>query len=369
MSTSTGISVAAIERELASIWRDEATSEDAAVTRARVLTLLVYDGGAGDGLDETLFTVTEAHPARALVMTVEPGDGEPSVSASVTAACRVQGPRSKQVCCEQVTFRARGAVADALPSAMAQLLAPDVPVFLWWRAAPDLNGYVFKHLVPMADRVIIDSSYATDPRRDMTALAEALRSHPEWTAVTDFTWQRIVPWREMMASFYDMPDHRPYLDRVDTVTVEYSPKPGQVDIPPRAMLLASWLAERLGWQLDAGASSDDGDNNHFVFRAGERTVSMRFAAVDREGMDGLITTVTLGISGEPGTSFSVRRAERRRLASEIVVDGKAHASRVLAYSAKNEAELLGGELGILGHDSLYEAAVAVAAQIGAVKEQ
>lgn len=366
-----GINISQIERELESIWRDEAIGdeEERAVTRARVLTLLVYGTGSADDpeLQDTLRQVTEMHPARALVMSVDRAAEAASVSAGVTSFCQVQGPRSKQVSCEQVSFTATGKAAEDLPSAAAQLLAPDVPVFLWWRAVPDLDDYVFNHLAPMSERVIIDSSVSTSPREDLIKLATTLRENPSWNAITDFTWQRLTPWRDMFASFYDVADHRPYLDRVDRLTVEYVPSAATADISPRAVLLVCWLAERLGWQLDAKGSSHDDDHNMFLFRAGDREIQTKFVPVAREGLDGLVSSATLEVSSAPTASFTVSRAGRHQLASDLTIDGVAGASRIVAYRPRTEAELLSTELGILGHDSLYEAAVAIGGQIGAVR--
>jgi glucose-6-phosphate dehydrogenase assembly protein OpcA len=373
MSTN-GINVSAIERDLANVWRDEAIAGDeegAAVTRARVLTLLVYSDNesAGQELADTIAAVTEQHPCRALVMTVDPQAPASSATASVAASCRVQGPRSKQLSCETVNFGASGEGVKELPSAVAQLLAPDVPVFLWWRSSKEVDDYNLLHLIPMTDRVIIDSSRAASPRAELNKLAGILRGNPAWTGITDFTWQRLTPWREMIASFFDGPDHRPYLDRVDRVTVQYTPGERSSDISARAMLLVSWLAERLGWRLDAAASSRDGDENHFVFRAGDRGVAVRFIPVQRHGLEGLISSVRLDVTGEPSATFSVTRAERNRLASEAAVGGRPTVSRVTAYRSRTEAELLAGELGILGRDRLYEAAVAIAGEMGAVKDE
>jgi glucose-6-phosphate dehydrogenase assembly protein OpcA len=370
---STDINIGAIERAMAKIWREEAAAEgeERAVTRARVLNLLVYsdDDLQGTDFDDTLFAVTEMHPARALVMTIDRDAAEPRLSAAVTAACRVQGNRSKQLSCEQVSFDAAGGAIAELPSAVAQLLAPDVPVYLWWRAGPDLDGYVWSHLVDMADRVIIDSTRARDPRDAMMKLAGRLRENPEWTAVTDFTWQRLTPWRHLFAGFFDTADHRPYLDRIDGLSIEYVPASGQADIPPRAILLASWFAERLGWVLDADASSHDGDNNRFVFHAPGREVVVRFVPVEREGFGGLLKRATLSVSGEPQAEFSLSRESRNSLSAEIRFGGNVHSRRTVTYKVRSEAELLSTELAILGHDKLYEAAVEVAAQIGAVKQE
>jgi glucose-6-phosphate dehydrogenase assembly protein OpcA len=367
------INIGAIEREMAEIWREEAVGEgeERAVTRARVLNLLVYSDAStvGPDLDDTLFAVTEMHPARALVMSVDPDAPESDVTAAVTAACRVQGARSKQLSCEQVTLTATGQGSKQLPSAIAQLYAPDLPVYLWWRASPDLDNYVWSHLADRADRVILDSSTATSPREAMTRLAERLSANPDWTAVTDFTWQRLTPWRNMFAAFFDLPDHRPYLDRVDSLTLEYVPTPGQDDITPRAILLASWFAERLGWELDADASSHDGDHNRFVFRTGGREVLVRFLPVEKEGFEGLMLRATLGVSTEPTAEFIVSRFSRNRLDAEIKFGGTTHMSRTVVYKPRTEVELLSTELGILGRDRLYEAAVAVAARIGAVKQE
>lgn len=365
-----GISVSQIERDLAEVWREEAVGEDEerAVTRARVLTLLVYtdDESAGAQLHDTLGTVTETHPCRALVMTVNPQAAVASATASVSAACRIQGPRSKQLRCEQVDFSASGAGVKELPSAVAQLLAPDVPVFLWWRSSKEVDDYNLEHLVPMADRVILDTARTHSPRSDLIKIDALVRANVALTSFTDFTWQRLTPWREMFASFYDGADHRPYLDRVDRLTIQYVGSDRSEDISARALLLACWLAERLGWQLDEAASAADNERERFVFRAGDREVVVRFIRVTRPGLEGLISSARLEVSSEPTASFSVTRAERNRLASEVMLDRKLHSSRVLAYSSKTEVELLTTELGILGRDKLYEAAVAIAARMGAI---
>lgn len=372
MTTSTGINISAIERDLAELWREEAAGdeEQRAVTRARVLTLIIYDekSASSANLEDTIYAVTEMHPARVLVLSVDPTSKESSVEAVVTAACRVAGQRSKQLSCEQVNFTALGSGADELPSAVAQLLAPDVPVFLWWRAAPDLDNYVFNHLIKMADRVLFDSTVSSTPREGFVRLAQVLASGVDFPALTDFAWQRLTPWRELIASFYDMPDHRPYLDRVDSLTIEYHPHTEHSDITTRSILLASWLAERLQWTLDADASSHDGNNNRFVFRKNGREIVTTFVPIVREGFQDLLASATLGVSGDDGAQFRVMRNELKQLSSEIRMHGTPHTSRVLAYRSKNEGELLATELSISGHDRLYEAAIRVAGQIGSIKQ-
>ena len=154
--------------------------------------------------------------------------------------------------------------------------------------------------------------------------------------------------------------------RLDRLTIQYVMGGRSSDISPRAVFLASWLAERLGWTLDADGSSNDGDDSVFAFRAGERAVTVRFIGVTRSGLEGLISSAKLEATSSPSASFTVTRAERNRLASEVVLDGRMQTSRVTSYASRTELELLSTELGIVGRDRLYEAAVAIAGQIGAV---
>lgn len=372
MSTIDGINIGAVERELAAIWRDEAAGdeshEERAVTRARVLTLVAY-GDSRDfpsDFDEIVAEVSNLHPARALVLKANRAGAGNSATVHVSAVCRVQGPRSKQVTCEQVTFAAEGDAINDLPSGVAQLLAPDTPVFVWVLGAPEPGDYVFNHILPMADRVILDSSASSDPGRGLVRLARTFREHPNWTSLTDFTWQRLTPWREMLANFYDVAEHRSFLDRIDTVTVEFTPHAGAAGITPRSLLLVAWLAAQLGWTLDASASRRDGDAEVFAFASGNGPVTVRFVPVLREGMDGLLSSITLGAGTAPNAAFSVRREARSRLSSSIVIDGGHHANRLLSYRSRTTGELLSTELGFNRRDVLYEAALAVAGAMGEI---
>src|SRR6185369_16502726 len=123
-----------------------------------------------------------------------------------------------------------------------------------------------------------------------------------------FNWARLTTWRTLFASFYDVPDYRPYLDRVNELTIDYAPPvAGTDDISTRAMLLAGWLADSLSWKLDRDSSASDGDNRLFTFTTGERSISVRFTSVERlHGTSGGIVRATLSVRGE--ASFSVERS-------------------------------------------------------------
>src|SRR5882724_9552416 len=113
VDSSKGIDIGKIEAQLKSLWQDEKSEdgkESHAVTRARVLNLLVYVDSEEEAksLDDTLTETTARHPARALVIIADRKAAKPDLQAWVSARCQLRGASNKQVCCEQVTFQVKG---------------------------------------------------------------------------------------------------------------------------------------------------------------------------------------------------------------------------------------------------------------------
>jgi glucose-6-phosphate dehydrogenase assembly protein OpcA len=362
------IDVAAIERELTELWKNAGEDDGhGGVLRACVLNLLVYLPGhqAVYEVGEVLTEVTAAYPSRAIVMVAD-REEESSISAWVTSRCTLPTATSKQVCCEQVTIMADGEQVNEMPSAVAPLLLSDLPVYLWWRAVPPLADKVFKRLTGMADRVIIDSACFADPHGDLVSLAVLLRDASRRAATSDLNWARLTEWRALLASFYDIADYRSFLGRLDRISIEYAPLQhnGEV-IPPRALLLAGWLASRLGWQL----------NDDRVVRQGaasicEMTIQGRSAAIEftpatnHEIEPGHIACASLKIAGDVAASFSVKKsADGHRLETEVILGGERRIGRVLGYRNLSESILIGRELEILGSDYVYEQAVIAAGEM------
>ena len=177
MSTAT-IDVPAIERELTSLWQQASADEECGVIRSSTSNLLVYLPGDYDQseFDDEMSHIAAERPCRALVMIVDRGATDSSITAQVTSRCTIPAGSAKQVCCEQVTINASGSQVEEAPSAVAPLLIPDLPVYLWWRAEPRVEDKgVFGRLAELADRVIIDSARFDDPIKDLRAEARVLR--------------------------------------------------------------------------------------------------------------------------------------------------------------------------------------------------
>jgi glucose-6-phosphate dehydrogenase assembly protein OpcA len=372
VSTVRGIDVDRIEKKLASMWRGTSQSEDeaAGVTRACALNLIVYTTKEDDRvrLDKLLDEVIQQHPGRMLVLVADREASAARLEAHVSTRCRSLGGNRKQVCGEQVTIEACGAAVETAASAVAPLLVPDVPVFLWWKDIPHYEDKLFNHLAAMADRIVIDSAAFDHPRDDLLRLAQLLRERSQTMRVSDLNWGRLTSWRTLVASFWDVPNYRPYLDRIDHVTIEYDPPDAApAEIAPKALLVIGWLASRLGWRVAATERERDenkDDAARFTLRAGERTIKIEMRPTDdREDCDGMMASLKLSAESDGAEFYVALSPERTKLQTEAVIGGVRTAGRVLSYEARTEGQRLGRELAFLTRDMIYEEAVAISAAL------
>ena len=368
VSPTKGIDVGKIEKELASMWKPAMTGEgvnaESGVTRACALNLVVYATAEDDRekIDDMLDVVNEQHPGRTLVLMADREASAPALEAYVSTRCRRLGGSGRQVCGEQVTIEAAGAAVETVASAIAPLLVPDVPVFLWWKDIPHYGDTLFSRLTTMADRVVIDSSCFDRPHEDLLHLAEVIKSHPQFMSASDLNWGRLTSWRTLLASFWDVPDYRPHLDRVDRVRVEYdAPDVAPDEIAPKALLALGWLATRLGWNVE-GAGVRRDSSTHFRLREKEREIDAELRATNHvEAVDGMLVSVTLSAGG---AEFHVAFTEdRKRLETGATIDGARTIGRVLSYEQKTEGQRLSRELSLLKRDVIYEQALLCAAQL------
>jgi glucose-6-phosphate dehydrogenase assembly protein OpcA len=296
-------------------------------------------------------------------LNAERGAGEPRLDAFVSTRCQLSSRGAKRICGEQITIEAAGTAVDTASSAVAPLLVPDVPVFLWWKDIPHYDDRLFTRLAGMADRVVIDSASFDHPHQDLRRLAALLEGGR--TRLSDLNWGRLTSWRALVAGFWDVADYRESLSRVERVVVEYDPPDrSHEELAPKALLALGWLASCLGWEVAERGATFAGNRARFVFRDGGRDVEAVLAATDdAAGRDGWLTSLT--IQTEAGDEFFVELLlEERRLRTGARTRGGCHAcERVLGYEARTEGQRLSAELDILSRDEVYESAVAAAARL------
>ncbi|MBA3804415.1 MAG: glucose-6-phosphate dehydrogenase assembly protein OpcA [Acidobacteria bacterium] len=375
IKVSATLDVQSVEQELNELWKqntgEQDLEEDGAVMRARVLNLLVYvqSETALEEVNELLNEITSAHPCRVIVMLAEATSEDQDIDMFVSAHCLSQADGGgKNLCGEQVTLKARGRFTVELPSAAVPLLVPDLPIFLWWRTAPRLQDQTFANLARAADRVVIDSADFVRPYDDMLELAGLLLSRrKEHAAISDLNWARLTSWRTLLASFYDVEEYRASLNGLDRVRIEYVPHDLAPEaVAPKALILAGWLASRLGWSAVAEQflTKDESGAHRVTLEKEGRPLTVEFAGVERSAeMQGWIARIELcADSLQPATFVVLRSPDGRYLETEVGGDaGETRSARTLIAGDKTEAELLERELEILSHDRIYEEALAAVA--------
>ncbi|MDQ3743693.1 MAG: glucose-6-phosphate dehydrogenase assembly protein OpcA, partial [Acidobacteriota bacterium] len=213
-----GVDAARLEKELARMWAEMSAPKEGGqaggVVRACVLNLVVYVAGREEcpEVNDLLEDIVERHPCRAILIVADRAATQPRLEAFVSTRCQLTPRGSKQVCGEQVTIEADGPVVETASTAVAPLLVPDVPVFLWWKDIPHQEDKLFDHLAEMADRVVIDSASFDRPHKDALRLAAILKRGG--LRLSDLNWGRLTSWRSLVASFWDVSDYRESLAQI-----------------------------------------------------------------------------------------------------------------------------------------------------------
>ncbi|HEX7174175.1 MAG TPA: glucose-6-phosphate dehydrogenase assembly protein OpcA [Pyrinomonadaceae bacterium] len=374
LPTAKGIDVVRLERELTAMWSKATAGEEGkegpGVMRACVLNLIVYEPlhQEREAIDALLDEVFESNPCRALIIFADANSTEERLDARVSTRCSQSSKGARQICGEQVTIEASGAAVARAGSAVAALLVPDVPVFLWWKDIPHYEDKLFERLVGVADRVVIDSAAFDHPREDLLRLAEVVRANPEYMAASDLCWGRLTPWRSMLASFWDVKDYAPHLRALDRIEITFDSAAAAAGpkISAPALLCAGWLCSRLGWKVvrcvasgeDAPAevelSAADGRGMRLVFKHAGR------GTVETSGLRSLALK-----SEETGAEFWVelKMGEAKlETATRLGASGRV-VGRLTDFPVRSEGEWLSGELALLTRDKVYEQAVAACAEV------
>jgi glucose-6-phosphate dehydrogenase assembly protein OpcA len=364
-----GVEPARLERQLSEMWAEAARGEEegqGALVRACVLNLIVYAADARERAeaDVLIEEVIERHPCRALVIAADRGADTARLDAYVSTRCQLTTRGARKICGEQVTIEAAGPVVESASTAVAPLLVPDVPVFLWWKDIPHTEDKLFDRLAEMADRVVIDSATFDLPHEDLLRLARLLGHRGERLCLSDLNWGRLTSWRALVAGFWDVAHYRPSLDSLTRVRIEYDPPDrSHEEIAPKALLALGWFASCLGWEPDSGRREEGGAPYRFTFRAAGREIEAALSPTnDVAGRDGMLTSLVLGTAA--GDEFRVGlRPGEAKLETSARVAGEQAIGRVLGYEARTEGERLSAELELLTRDYVFERSVSIAARL------
>jgi glucose-6-phosphate dehydrogenase assembly protein OpcA len=203
------------------------------------------------------------------------------------------------------------------------IIVSELPTLLW---SPHGRDEAVEALLGLVDVILLDSD---DAPQTVPALRRALELL-ESAYVVDLAWLRTTPWRERLASTFDLPQRREALKRINGITVRH-----RKESSASALLLAGWMSSRLGWDNDE-LQSANGGGLRGVARHPYCDVTVEISPADLQvpGLAGV------SISSNDGFAISLDRGPGGLQARGHSVDGRKVAWRILGASR--------GEGGILG---------------------
>ncbi|EDY38154.1 possible glucose 6-phosphate dehydrogenase effector OpcA [Cyanobium sp. PCC 7001] len=182
-----------------------------------------------------------AHMPRRLITLAPTLDEARPLETLVAAYCPLPdegggGP----ACGDVVVLRGGREVLKSKLDLVLPLISDDLPCWVWWNSSLDEAPELLEALAPPPRRLVVDSSLG-QPRRCIDVLVDRIASGQ---AVNDLNWLRLRSWRESLAMVFDPPSRRNALDHVVQLDIDV-----EGDHPLKGLLLAAWLADRLGWEL------------------------------------------------------------------------------------------------------------------------
>jgi glucose-6-phosphate dehydrogenase assembly protein OpcA len=337
--SSTGVvDVHAIEEELARLrWRErrqgegDAAEHAAAEARANVLNLIavVESERNVDTVSKVLDGLSVHHPSRTLMLLAQPDRSALKLEATVTS--HSEEDNGREVTSERVFLHAHGRVARHLASMVTPLLIPDLPVMLWWPQRPNFESGLFRELVDLCDRLVVDTDDGFEAP-DLARLLDIARRRKARCAIGDFNWARLMPWRHLTAQFFDVKVMRDRLLHTHGASVVCGEGP-----TIQARLLGGWVQSRLR-------------------RVG---VDVPYEVRQDTALDAGVCRFMIYTGGPEGSArFSIIRQRGNRLCTEIMIGGQEQVGRTVRFEPRNAEDLLAMELTLPGHDILYEESLA-----------
>jgi glucose-6-phosphate dehydrogenase assembly protein OpcA len=224
--------IAAVEERLAELRGGE---RGQARTQLLDLVVLTDDPREADRMARLLEVLPGNRPSRAIIALATSTPQQLDASAEIVATAPPSGDGA-ELRCELVRLAA-GDEGAALPSLIASLLLPDLPVFMLLRLDPERWEPLVTACWSFATRVVVDS---TGERSGLHSLPGLLAREPK-RSVTDLSWTKLTGWRELVARLFDPPRATRALARLDRIELTHAGRSRA-----QARLLAAWILSRTG---------------------------------------------------------------------------------------------------------------------------
>ena len=334
--------------------RRELGGDGGPLLRARVANLVAV--ADGEGTARWALAAVDAlgtrAPSRSILLVPDPpsGPGE-----AVRAWARVvRHPQARPELAWEVVVVQASISPRYLATVVLPLLLPEVPVFTWWPGAPPgvagaaAGPEAFEELREASDRLLVDSARFPDP---VAGLAWLDRLASEGAALSDATWARLRPWQDLLAAPFSGPPLREAVGRVRRLEVA-------AVTPSAGLLLAGWVASRLGWRLDAAEGAPPEWSARYLTSQGTCAVQVRVAPGT-----GPLEEVYLEAATDRGVAGVRVAAAPGNLATTVSAPDHPATTRACGPVPGAADAALAPQLGQFGHDRTFEAALREAARL------
>ena len=360
---STPVSLWNIERELNRQLPTGGPDAQHAVHRARMSNLMIFcdsEARAAQVAAE-IPAIIAMHPARVILLLGEP-DGKKDVADRVDAWVRTwhhQSSGGQQICTELITLRASGSGVSRLPFCVRELLLGDLPTNLWWAASqpPGFGGNVLFDLSEHVEQIVYDSIGWLEPARAVAATAAWLTKFERGSGIgrrrvaSDLNWRRLKYWRRLLGQALAPASAPGALESITEVLVEHGPH-----AVVQAWELVSWLAARLGWQVQKGRV-EVGVELDWDVVAPHGPLRVRIARLPEGPSVVRRLRIACTIGGKVG-ALNVVDQDGQHLA--VFLEGMDAAPRTVLFKAEGLADLAGRQLADREFDPVFHDAMAVA---------
>lgn len=307
----TEVDVAAIERELESLWRDAAKGEGTeSVTRATAFNLIYVTATGDDEAASLLATLTLEHPSRSILLLLGSADAPSAQSAWVTAYCHRPNPSAPQICSEFISLECAGSATTYVASTLRSLMLGGLPTVIVWSAHIDIHHPLLMELGYDSNRVI---TAVVKPADRVSALNRIWNLHKLFgnhVVVSDVIWSALLPARSAIARALDNKNVK------DITELHFSHWSAECAV------IAAWIAAILNWTLV--------DSKH--------------------GHD----HATLNFSGNKTMSFADKNSQQNSTSLAITFQNTEQVTIEIPHSEAELTKLIDSELNVWSCDPVFE---------------
>lgn len=325
--------------------------------RTSFANLVVYanDEENGRHASQLIAGLSGQHPSRTIIIVARPDEPDSRIDTQLAAHCHIAPGLDQKVCCEEITLKVVGPAAKHLHSVLAPLLIPDLPNYVWWIGGLPHDHHLFGDMMDNADRFIVDSGRFTRTALDLPQL-EHLSSRAGHCALGDLNWQRLLPWRQVVAREFTAPTLAPYVRHVTAIKLSFA-RHEQDEWWSQPLLMSGWLSLYFGLDLSSvkvqapGAVIVQQANGNVAFRM----IPTEFPNV----VPGDLVSVEIRCEAPTANNASLaisRKADPLHL--DITIDEPS--GSILTHvriDAGDERAMLDRELNSLTHDPEYRNAL------------